>query len=77
MATDGIQVQSLKCEWQWPCLVPRPLSVFHFGQSGSRGPSEKALRHRNELIVRAWRKGIAGQAVAYVQGFHSQTQRNH
>ena len=41
------------------CLVPRPLSVCRLGQSVSdhvvRSPW---LRHRNELVVRAWEKAV-------------------
>ena len=46
-------------------LVPRPLSVFHLGQSVSdhvvRARKRSRLRHRNELIVRAWEEAVPGQ----------------
>ena len=48
------------------CLVPRPISVFHLGQSVSDHVVRSSrMCHQNEFSVRAWEKAMQGLGNIY------------
>ena len=51
-------------KWSRGCKIFTPLSVFRLGQSVSgRVVRSPRLRHRNELIVKAWEKTVQGLGI--------------